>query len=339
MTIVLGIAVAVLILIIMQQSRRRGRSERAARRRRLFYTQAPAPVSAGTGNDEAVTALWLKLEGSLPDSYAEAVRSRTLLENPDISEQEYAWRWHELKRYFILCALLDSVPMFSPRVDEVWHQMLMFTREYEQFSRRFYGRMLHHAPHAGSQPMPKERAWFDAVYVQCFGWNKYSADLWGRFFTEPLPKEELEMYANRSVDLQQASRWNMHGYRHQPEIRETVDWLLKRLRTHVHTARRGNKDDLIPVNYSHPEVLIFSAIWFSMNEPQGFEEQMVHPEVEKARAHSSGSGCSSASGCGSSDSRDHDSSSSHHHTSDGHHSGGSSCSSSSCSSGCGGGGD
>ena len=82
----------------------------------------------------------------------------------------------------------------------------------------------------------------------------------------------------------------MHGYRNQPEIRDAVDWLLKRLRTHVHAANRGNKDDLIPVNYSHPEALLFSAIWFSMNEPLGFREQMVHPEVEKARAHS-GSGC------------------------------------------------
>ncbi|MDP4098660.1 hypothetical protein OIN60_18160 [Paenibacillus sp. P96] len=325
---IIVLAIAVLILVIIRLVKKR--DTRAVKRRRLFYKQAPIPASTGSGKHDSIIALWNKLEQDLPASYAEAVRSRTLQEHPDISEQEFAWRWHELKRFFVLCALMNRVPMFSLKVDEIWHQMLMFTREYEQFSNRYYGRMLHHAPNAGSQPMPNERAWFDAVYVQCFGWNTYSAGLWGRFFTEPLPQEDLEMYASRSVDLEQASHWNMHGYRNRPEIRKAVDWLLQRLRTHVHTARRRNDNDLSPVDYSQSDALFFNTVWFSMNEPQDFQKHMVDPQGEKVRGHS-GSNCSSASGCGYSDSGDNDSSS-RHDSSRGHDSSGSSCSSCSSSS-------
>lgn len=122
------------------------------------------------------------LEQSIPASYAHSVRSRVIEAHPELTEQEYDWRWHELKRYFMLCAIMNRVPMFSSDMDELWHEMLMFTREYQQFSEAFFGRMLHHAPHSGgSQPMPEERAWFDWLYVECFGWNRYSASLWGTF--------------------------------------------------------------------------------------------------------------------------------------------------------------
>jgi hypothetical protein len=36
--------------------------------------------------------------------------------------------------------------MYSRRVDEVWHQFVLFTREYVAFSTRYFKRYIHHSP-------------------------------------------------------------------------------------------------------------------------------------------------------------------------------------------------
>lgn len=54
----------------------------------------------------------------------------------------------EVKRYLVL-ACLDrglAFDMFSLRVDGVWHQFILYTVEYTDFCRRFFGRYLHHSP-------------------------------------------------------------------------------------------------------------------------------------------------------------------------------------------------
>ncbi|MCX9155967.1 hypothetical protein OPU71_07485 [Niveibacterium sp. 24ML] len=71
-----------------------------------------------------------------------------------------------LRQYFLIC--LDArgrfVSMPSQAVDDAWHEFILFTRNYEQFCRRAFGRMLHHTPaEAMSSPtLPTEgirRAW------------------------------------------------------------------------------------------------------------------------------------------------------------------------------------
>ncbi|WP_437803053.1 hypothetical protein [Sorangium sp. So ce693] len=39
-----------------------------------------------------------------------------------------------------------TVPTFSPRVDEAWHQFVLFTNEYIDFCKRFSDRYVHHEP-------------------------------------------------------------------------------------------------------------------------------------------------------------------------------------------------
>ncbi len=36
--------------------------------------------------------------------------------------------------------------MLSEDVDEIWHDMILFTKEYQRFSEKFLGKMLHHIP-------------------------------------------------------------------------------------------------------------------------------------------------------------------------------------------------
>jgi hypothetical protein len=83
----------------------------------------------------------------------------------------------EVKRYLVLARLDRSFTfdMHSLRVDGVWHQFILYTVEYTDFCRRFFGRYLHHspsnAPEAKSAPHAPAAsfAMFRERYEKLFG--------------------------------------------------------------------------------------------------------------------------------------------------------------------------
>lgn len=133
----LFIVIDLIIFWFIFRAIRRNRGNRKTRRRNAFFLSSPSPSSLSQERHPEITELMQLLEQSIPVSYAHSVRNRVMEAHPEITEQEYDWRWHELKRYFMLCAIMNRVPMFSSDVDELWHEMLMFTREYQQFSEAF----------------------------------------------------------------------------------------------------------------------------------------------------------------------------------------------------------
>ncbi|MCZ0987456.1 glycine-rich domain-containing protein [Streptomyces diastatochromogenes] len=93
----------------------------------------------------------------------------------EAAEAELLFR--EVKRYFVM-AHEDpgrSWQMHSLRVDEVWHQFILFTTEYEAYCRRFFGRYVHHAPSNAPVPdtaVPRPKPSFHefrAYYERLFG--------------------------------------------------------------------------------------------------------------------------------------------------------------------------
>jgi predicted pyridoxine 5'-phosphate oxidase superfamily flavin-nucleotide-binding protein len=54
----------------------------------------------------------------------------------------------EAKRFIVLCTVTADVAceMFSVRVDEAWHQFILYTAEYTDFCRRYFGRYVSHRP-------------------------------------------------------------------------------------------------------------------------------------------------------------------------------------------------
>ena len=150
------------------------------------------------------------LEQSLSKSYMENVEVRVRREHK-LKENEYKWRLLDLKRYFILTSLLKESPMFSEKVDELWHQMLMFTREYDDFSKKYLGTILHHSPNVNVLPDPNLRGFFDWVYAELFFIRKENIHLYKGFFRHPvhpividefksLPENELiNMYFKRDT--------------------------------------------------------------------------------------------------------------------------------------------
>jgi hypothetical protein len=63
----------------------------------------------------------------------------------------------EVKRYIVLVRSDDTTPwkMYSLRVDEVWHQFVLFTREYIEVCLRFFGAYIQHNPSNAPEPWRK----------------------------------------------------------------------------------------------------------------------------------------------------------------------------------------
>jgi hypothetical protein len=54
----------------------------------------------------------------------------------------------EVKKYLVMAATDESRSwhMHSLRIDAVWHQFILFTRQYMEFCRRYFGRYIPHSP-------------------------------------------------------------------------------------------------------------------------------------------------------------------------------------------------
>jgi hypothetical protein len=69
------------------------------------------------------------------------------------SREEYRLAFTELKKYLWLVAVTGrELAMYSRTVDEVWHQFILFTREYHAFCDRFFGHYMHHGPFVAPPP-------------------------------------------------------------------------------------------------------------------------------------------------------------------------------------------
>jgi hypothetical protein len=64
------------------------------------------------------------------------------------SAEEGRLLFGEVKRYLLLVGLSDGDAwhMYSLRVDEAWHQFILFTRQYVEFCKRYFGRYIPHSP-------------------------------------------------------------------------------------------------------------------------------------------------------------------------------------------------
>lgn len=94
----------------------------------------------------------------------------------------------EFRRYMILNLVQpNKQPMFSPYVDEVWHQTILFTRMYHELGESVAGKYFHHEPLDGDDPtdeIVEDTAAFDefrATYEGLFG---PLPDIWTRHIVE-----------------------------------------------------------------------------------------------------------------------------------------------------------
>ncbi len=351
-TIVVVVAIILILYTFIRRSNTPERREiRRVRNNERFFSKASSPgplVPAG----HPCEPLAQKLEASIPEHYVVQLWQRIQGEHSDMSYREFEWRWHEMKRYMIMCALMREVPMFSSRVDDIWHEMLMFTREYEQMSNQFYGYMLHHSPHSGgSISQPNERALFDWVYGELFPIERANTNLWGAFFRQPLASSTMNELLSFSEHEPDHSIFNGSMFRRSPEARDVILHLYRRFVAHSQAAMRGERPDH-STNTATSDVYSSSVfglsaagaacVYYSYLPSSDFCSSVNAYMPEEVREDRHGA-TSSSCGTGSSSNDNYSNDSSHHGGGHGHSCSSSSCSSSSCSSSscgssCGGGG-
>jgi hypothetical protein len=105
--------------------------------------------------------------------------------NPAWTDGKYEWALLELRRFFLMAAIRKGeTPMFSTDADAIWHEMLLFTREYETLCRAFADRTIAHVPHV--QPTSRAEAQrarveFELLYGTLFRLYPANEKLLGAF--------------------------------------------------------------------------------------------------------------------------------------------------------------
>lgn len=290
-----------------------GRGREYAGRTNAFtpWPNAELPTALGVPYGHPARTAAERLESALGIDFESRVKDRVLKEFPKISDKEWNWTWFELKRYFLMCGIMRSVPMYSKQVDAVWHEMLMFTREYEQFCMKFSGAMIHHAPHApGAQPLPGERAMFDWAYGELFGQAPVSGRIWGAFYRTQMSEQRLEELAGWSTEELRKQWFNVSTTERHYDLKATANYMIDRAKSQLLAAGKGKapygKEPSSASSYGYDPVLgatgLLSGllIYNSISHPNDFAQQMDQAQNEEERK-ANGSGDSTYACSGSSD--------------------------------------
>ncbi len=77
-----------------------------------------------------------------------SLKERVRKSYPELSEKQLEMVFKALRDYFHFCLLArkQMVAMPSQVVDVAWHEFILLTRHYQEFSHRAIGRFLHHTP-------------------------------------------------------------------------------------------------------------------------------------------------------------------------------------------------
>ncbi|MGV3463712.1 MAG: hypothetical protein ACO1OT_00270 [Heyndrickxia sp.] len=272
------------------------------KQRKSYINNIILPAKLGVHREIPLEKQISYLDKALDSNFAERIRQRYMGEHKKIRVEEYNLLFFELKRFFIMCSLLKNVPMFSDRVDAIWHEMLMFTKEYEQFSERVYGQFLHHAPAEVKAPEPHNRAFFDLMYTQLFEFTLYTPIAWGAFFRNPLDPEQIdEILSSTPSELRQK-------YFREDADNNTVQALINQLKSTIKDSI-NKKSMKIETNHyknitKHSSLLMGAMIYYFMKHPEEYAKYMIPAHVSAA-SNCVSSGCSSCSShhsshCGSS---------------------------------------
>ena len=249
------------------------------------------------------------LEQSLNNIFMGNVEER-VRNNNRLKENEYQWRFQDLKRYFILTYLLKESPMFSEKVDELWHEMLMFTREYDNFSTNYLGAKLHHSPNVKIEPDPDLRGFFDWVYAELFFIRSENNRLYKGFFRNPVSPNVMDDFKNLSenelIDIY---------FKRDTKYMKTVLALIFSMKNTVNGIRDYEKkliqQQLIKgktqQNYNALLVPFLSVSYFHYDEFSSYMKISNSDSLSNCTSCGSGSSCrscssdSSCSSCGGGD--------------------------------------
>ncbi len=81
-------------------------------------------------------------------SFPQRLRARLKLTYPHLTDDDVLLAESALRNYFVINSIAGktSVAMPSQAVDIMWHEFILFTKQYQGFCKRSFGRFLHHTP-------------------------------------------------------------------------------------------------------------------------------------------------------------------------------------------------
>ncbi len=89
------------------------------------------------------------------------------------NKSNYQEAFTEFKKYAALSQIVKGhLGMTSVKVDTLWHQFVLFTKQYADFCRDYLGSFLHHSPHVSTTPEDRKKEGivnFAKSYQQVFG--------------------------------------------------------------------------------------------------------------------------------------------------------------------------
>ncbi len=108
-----------------------------------------------------------ELLGNLEKFQAPYLEEKLLQEGKFSSKKEYVEAFTEFKKYVALNKFSSKpLGMTSKKIDEVWHQFILFTKEYGDFCRYYLGNFLHHSP---DTPLTKSSKDFTINFFKAYG--------------------------------------------------------------------------------------------------------------------------------------------------------------------------
>ncbi len=180
------------------------------------YPRAELADGCGLRLDtEALRALERRVARAFSATFLEHVRGRVMAANPGWTDDKYEWALLELRRFFLMAAIRrDETPMYSPIADAIWHEMLLFTREYETLCGAIADRTIAHVPHVAPRSRAeaqRARVEFELLYGTLFRLYPANERLLGVFGRLRFGGAEVE--ALGAMDAHGiAARWFVDGY-------------------------------------------------------------------------------------------------------------------------------
>ncbi|WP_284619793.1 glycine-rich domain-containing protein [Aquabacterium humicola] len=73
---------------------------------------------------------------------------RLRMHHPQLTPKDCQLVAHGLRQFFLACLKSGRAPVAMPSqvADDLWHEFILYTRAYQDFCRRAFGRFLHHTP-------------------------------------------------------------------------------------------------------------------------------------------------------------------------------------------------
>lgn len=141
--------------------------------------------------------VWESLDHEAPFLIEKLVKN-AIVDTAEEAEELF----REVKRYLVLADVSQDKAwnMYSLRVDEAWHQFVLFTRQYIDFGQRYFGRYVPHNPSNAPKPDPATARQVEKTTFEQFT-NRYL-----ELFGEPLPAVWFDENAV-TVSRRLISRW------------------------------------------------------------------------------------------------------------------------------------